>query len=794
MIIRWCWCKATHGTRTPSRPPGRRLAVGLLAGSLLLSAGAVQATNYYWNAADGLWGAGTNWSDNSASGGTTGVIPGVGDTAVFNQSSVNGAETIALGAACAVAGLTFNNTGTTLIQSDSSTSRTLSISNAVNTTVITVNSGAGAVTIGNANYPVSIYLGLTNQNGAVNWVNSSSTPLTIVGNIACLQGAYNSGFSIRAGAVILKNGTCSAEYQSSDTGLVESGSTLTLDHYTLTANQINGNKTGGIGLGSANNTVIVGAGSTLNYIGYFRLGTAGSGNNQLIVTNGGTFASSYRFDFGNNASNVAQVGGDGSTMTIGGNQVNSSGGTVKAMHGGLAYFSFNNGNKVLSTFNMVVAGTDPTTGEAAVLDLYSTLNLPAASNIITNYGGGLLEFQSAAPTVMNLANASCVQINGGGLSYKGVTSGLDWSVKPATFTWSGNNALRLNGSTDTGTVAYTFANHLGATNYTALQLYGTCAISRAITFDGSHGGALLFNGSTNTVSGGITLIGTVACTARGAASRLTGVIGGDGSLLKLGAGTLALASANTYSGATIVSNGVLRLTSSTALAALSSVYVLTGGALDLAFSGTNQVAALSINGSLQPNGTYGSNGSTLTGTGYLKVVAPLSPPTGLSAVGLNARILLMWNAVTNADSYYLYRSDATNGSYTAIYPVSATNFLDTSLTNGTSYWYAVQSTNSMGASALSAWVTATPAAPPPPAFLPGGGVSLNPATGAATISFNGTNGWQYLVEYTDNLTPPAVWTNVAGTTWLTAASNGTLTVTDAAATNSPQRFYRLEVQ
>src|SRR5437868_896404 len=74
--------------------------------AILTCTSAGQAVPYYWNTGTGTFATGANWSDNAVSGGTTGVVPGVGDTATFNQSSINGAETITV-AAQSVQGATF---------------------------------------------------------------------------------------------------------------------------------------------------------------------------------------------------------------------------------------------------------------------------------------------------------------------------------------------------------------------------------------------------------------------------------------------------------------------------------------------------------------------------------------------------------------------------------------------------------------------------------------------------------------------------------------------------------------
>ncbi len=132
------------------------------------------AATYYWNTASTIhWE--TGWSFNPVSGGAGAGFPDVADMAVFNQSAVNGWTGPQLWGNYAVAGMTIKNTGTTLIDSNSSPTRNLSIG----TGGITVDAGAGAVTIGWSDQPLNITLA-----GAQAWTNNSSNILTIVNNIA----------------------------------------------------------------------------------------------------------------------------------------------------------------------------------------------------------------------------------------------------------------------------------------------------------------------------------------------------------------------------------------------------------------------------------------------------------------------------------------------------------------------------------------------------------------------------------------------------------------------------------
>jgi len=93
--------------------------------------------------------------------------------------------------------------------------------------------------------------------------------------------------------------------------------------------------------------------------------------------------------------------------------------------------------------------------------------------------------------------------------------------------------------------------------------------------------------------------------------------------------------------------------------------------------------------------------------------APATPPpmpTGLQATAGNAQVSLSWNASAGATSYNLKRSTVNGGPYsTAVASPTATNYTDTTVTNGTTYYYVVSAVNSAGESANSAQASATPA-------------------------------------------------------------------------------------
>jgi Glycoside hydrolase family 44 len=91
---------------------------------------------------------------------------------------------------------------------------------------------------------------------------------------------------------------------------------------------------------------------------------------------------------------------------------------------------------------------------------------------------------------------------------------------------------------------------------------------------------------------------------------------------------------------------------------------------------------------------------------------PPSAPTGLTATAGNAVVNLSWTAGYGATGYYVKRS-TTSGTEVQVASVTATTYADTSVTNGTKYYYVVSAYNSYGTSGNSNEVNATPSAPAP---------------------------------------------------------------------------------
>jgi cellulose 1,4-beta-cellobiosidase len=115
---------------------------------------------------------------------------------------------------------------------------------------------------------------------------------------------------------------------------------------------------------------------------------------------------------------------------------------------------------------------------------------------------------------------------------------------------------------------------------------------------------------------------------------------------------------------------------------------------------------------------------------------PLTPavpaaPTNLMATAGNAQVSLSWTASSGATSYNVLRATTGAGPYASIASgVAMTSYSDSTVTNGTTYYYVVQAVNSGGASGNSNPASATPIAPP------SAPTNLTAAAGNAQVSLS----------------------------------------------------------
>lgn len=137
------------------------------------------------------------------------------------------------------------------------------------------------------------------------------------------------------------------------------------------------------------------------------------------------------------------------------------------------------------------------------------------------------------------------------------------------------------------------------------------------------------------------------------------------------------------------------------------------------------------------------------------------------------QVSLTWSQSTGATSYNIKRASASGGPYTQAGTATTAAYTDTSLTDGTSYYYVVSAVNSAGESANSAEVMAKPVAPP-----------SQPATADVTVTVTPNthhpiSPWIYGTNFASGVAnaPPALTLDRAGGNrwtaynWVTNASN-----------------------
>jgi len=235
------------------------------------------------------------------------------------------------------------------------------------------------------------------------------------------------------------------------------------------------------------------------------------------------------------------------------------------------------GTGVITIANLILDGGTIANGIGAVI-LNGSINVAAPSTFDTQAAGRTITVNAA--------------ISGNG---------------PLTFILGG--LTRLNGSN-----SFTGGMILNGSSVAITNDFNLGAPGSGITF--TNGGTLIVTNSFVLKNRDILLNdgGGKIQVETNSLTTLTNVISGTGSLIKLGAGTLTLTAANTYTGETIVSNGFVVLANSAALGATNggttvigsggsngSRLVLSNGvtvadALSLISVGTDRVRIVGVNG------------------------------------------------------------------------------------------------------------------------------------------------------------------------------------------------------
>ncbi len=141
-----------------------------------------------------------------------------------------------------------------------------------------------------------------------------------------------------------------------------------------------------------------------------------------------------------------------------------------------------------------------------------------------------------------------------------------------------------------------------------------------------------------------------------------------------------------------------------------------------------------------------------------------SGPGSVFAQGGTGYVTLNWTAIAGATSYTIYRStSAAGGGAAYVTGVSGTTYTDTSVTNGTTYYYSVAAVTTGGATDRSSQVTATPVAASPFIAINAGGSAIAGTPWVADTDNDGggftetTNATQTIPASLANAAPAAVY-------------------------------------
>jgi hypothetical protein len=129
----------------------------------------------------------------------------------------------------------------------------------------------------------------------------------------------------------------------------------------------------------------------------------------------------------------------------------------------------------------------------------------------------------------------------------------------------------------------------------------------------------------------------------------------------------------------------------------------------------------------------------LAGCGPGNLTPLAGVPAGLTATAGIEQVTLNWSAASDATGYDVQRATTKGGPYTLVATTNSPGYMDSAVTNPTTYYYVVSATNATGQSANSGEASATPSSRSP-AF--GTWVNVTPAGVNLTDTLCGNAGTQ----------------------------------------------------
>jgi autotransporter-associated beta strand protein len=618
--------------------PAVKLAVvAMVAAISLLGSQSAQAADAAWNVnADGAWATDSNWNPATAPGSTSSTTNT--DTATFETIVPSGTtRTITVDANRNILGISFDgNSGAYILNGGS---LILSNSGLIQT------NGVGSIHTDTISTPITLA-------GDATFATNSTT----TGRILAFTSTATITGSSTQNSVLTLDGTGTSA-NNAIAGIIANGSGFTAaitkngaGNWTLSgANTYSGGTTLNAGTINFSNNTAFGTGTITSNSGVIKA-TAGVTTTNNLVVNGATTldVSGGNWNLnGNIGGNGAITRGTAATLSLylGGDNSGYTG-TFTVQNNGNAVVRFNSTTSGSANASWVFANT--TTGRTTLswagTGTISFGSMTGAGQIQTDIAGA--KIISAGALGLNdlflgtIANGTgtiaLTKVGNGALTLSGANTFSGSTMVSAGILVLGNNLAIQNSALDTsgaGTVTLT-----GFTTPTIGGLSGSTDLSSVITAGYSGVTGLTLNPQAGVT---ISYSGLIANGASGM------------TLTKSGAGTQALAGANSYSGMTSISAGILQISAANNLGDGSATNTLAfnGGTLQSTANsydlGTNRTIGLAGAGTIQSDaGTLTVSGGisasstgnkilTVQGAGSTAITGAITAGSG--GIGLNKR-------------------------------------------------------------------------------------------------------------------------------------------------------------
>jgi fibronectin-binding autotransporter adhesin len=539
-----------------------------------ITLGAVTGSSYNLTLSTGSSAAGASVTGTSFSGTGTLALEHIGGTTRFTEGVTAQALTVAssvddlelLGATGTITNaVTFGNAGTLTLGASGGSQTYSNGLTAVAPSGITLN---GSLILGGSSSLGDSSTAITLGSATTFSVNTGGT-LTIAGAV----GGGNTNLTIGG----VGNTAISSSIATGSGTLTKSGAgalTLSANNSFTGATTING----GI--------VVIHADAAL--------GTISTLNAAAITLNNGALQASETFTLDSNRG--ITLGSSGGGLAASATKTLSYGGVIT----GNTPLTINGAGQTGSVILTGVNGASTITISAGSLQVGSGGSTNAlGSGAITNNGNLVFNLSGAQTISQAISGTGTVEF-----------------VGPGAYTLSGTNSYQGLTTLTSGTLIVTNASALGSSGQGITVNGGILDLQADIGSEPIilNGGSIATSSGSGAFSGALTLSTNTSFDVAGGTLTISGVIsetGGSRSFTKTGNGILILSNANTYSGGTIVSAGILQAGRDSSGSPVTSgpfgtglITVDSGGAIDL--------YGKTIGNALNLSGSYGANVGALT--------------------------------------------------------------------------------------------------------------------------------------------------------------------------------------